>query len=66
MANKINMTSDLIKKHLEKLKHQKKFDDGFVDILLASNESSEDGKTTATEILKVVKQRYVENKKNKT
>lgn len=66
MANKINMTSDLIKKHLEKLKHQKKFDDGFVDILLASNESSEDGKTTATEILKVVKQRYAENKKNKT
>lgn len=60
------MTSELIKKHLGKLKSQNKFDDGFVDILLASNESGEDGKTTATEILKVVKQRYAENKKNKT
>jgi len=60
------MTSELIKKHLEKLKHQKKFDDSFVDILLESNESGEDGKTTAAEILKTVKQRYAENKKNKT
>lgn len=60
------MTSELIKKHLEKLKSQNKFDNDFVDILLASNESNEDGKTTSAEILRIIKQRYVENKKNKT
>lgn len=60
------MTSELIKKHLGKLRGENKLDNGFVDILLASNESGEDEKTTADEILKVIKQRYVENKKNKT
>lgn len=60
------MTSELIKKHLEKLKGQNKFDKGFVDILLTSNESGEDGNATASEILKLVKQRYVESKENKT
>lgn len=60
------MTSELIKKHLGKLKGKNQFDNGFVDILLASNESREDGKSTAAKILEVVKQRYVESKKNKT
>ncbi len=60
------MPSDLIKKHLEKLKSQKKLDDGFIEILMKSNETDEDGKATAAEILKLIKQRYVKNKENKT
>jgi len=60
------MISELIKKHFEKLEGQNKFDKRFVDILLASNESGEDGKTTAGEILKVIKQRYAKNKEIKT
>ncbi len=60
------MASELIKKHLEELKSQKKFDDGFIDILTEANERSEEGATTASRILDLVKQRYVESKKNKS
>lgn len=59
------MSSELIKKHLEELKSQKKFDEGFIDILAELNESDEDGETTAGKILKLIKQRYAENKENK-
>jgi len=37
------MSSELIKKHLEELKRQKKFDEGFIDILTEANETSEAG-----------------------
>ena len=60
------MASELIKKHLEELKSQKKFDDGFIDILAEANETSEDGATTADRILDVIKKRYAESKKNKS
>lgn len=60
------MSSELIKKHLEELKSQKKFDDGFIDILTGSNETGEEGATTAGRILDLIKQRYVESKKNKS
>ena len=60
------MSSELIKKHLEELKSQKRFDDGFIDILTEANETSEEGATTASRILDLVKQRYVESKKNKS
>jgi len=60
------MASELIKKHLEELKSQKKFDDGFIDILTEANDTSEEGATTANRILDLIKQRYVENKKNKS
>lgn len=60
------MASELIKKHLEELKSQKKFDDGFIDILVEANETSEEGATTAGRILDLIKQRYVESKKNKS
>ena len=58
------MASELIKKHLEELKSQKRFDDGFIDILTEANETSEEGATTASRILDLVKQRYVESKNN--
>lgn len=60
------MASELIKKHLEELKRQKKFDEGFIDILADSNESNEDGETTAGKILELIKQRYAQSKENKT
>lgn len=60
------MSSELIKKHLEELKSQKKFDDGFIDILAEANETSEEDATTANRILDLIKKRYVESKKNKS
>ncbi len=60
------MSSELIKKHLEELKSQKKFDEGFIDLLANSNQNEEDGSTTAGRILELVEKRYVENKQNKT
>ncbi len=60
------MASELIKKHLAELKSQKKFDEGFIDILAEANETSEEGATTANRILDLIKQRYAKNKKNKS
>ena len=60
------MSSELIKKHLEELKSQKKFDDGFIDILIESNQSSEDGDVTAKKITDLIKQRYAKSKETKT
>ncbi len=58
------MTSELIKKHLEELKSQKTFDEGFIDILTEANETDADGEVIAEEITKVIKKQYAENKKN--
>ena len=60
------MSSELIKKHLEDIKSQKKFDDGFIDALTNANRINESGDITAGKIIEIVKQRYVENKKDKT
>lgn len=59
------MASELIKKHLEELKSQKKFDDGFIDLLSDSNQNDEDGATTADRIVELIEKRYVESKQNK-
>jgi len=58
------MASELIKKHLEELKSQKKFDDGFIDLLSDSNQNDEDGATTADRIVELIEKRYVESKEN--
>ena len=60
------MASEAVKKLLEDLQSQKKFDDGFIKILSDSNDTGEDGKTTASEIVKLIKKRHAENKENKT
>jgi hypothetical protein len=60
------MASELIKKHLEELRSQKKFDDGFIAILIEANKTDEDGDTTAERILDLIKQRHAKNKENKT
>jgi len=56
------MASELIKKHLEELKSQKKFDEGFIDILIEANRTDEDGDAIAEKITKVIKKQYAENK----
>ncbi len=60
------MSSELIKKYLEKLKSQKKFDDGFIEVLTKTNETNEDGGVTAEKILELIEERYAKNKENKT
>lgn len=60
------MSSELIKKHLEELKSQKKFDEGFIDILTEANRTDEDGNAIAEKITKVIKKQYAENKQNKS
>ena len=59
------MASELIRKHLEELKTQKKFDEGFIDLLVDSNQNDEDGSATANRIIELVEKRYVESKQNK-
>lgn len=59
------MSSELIKKHLDELKSQKKFDEGFIDLLADSNKDNEDGASTADKIVELVEKRYVESKQNK-
>ena len=58
------MSSEIIKKHLEELRAEKKTDSSFIDILNQSNETSEDGDVTAEKIITVIDKRYVENKKD--
>lgn len=60
------MASELIKKHLEELKSQNKFDADFIDILFRANDTNEDGKVIAEKIKQVIKRQYAENKQNKS
>ncbi len=60
------MSSKLIKKHLEELKSQNKFDADFIDILFKANDMNEDGKVIAEKIKQVIKRQYAENKQNKS
>lgn len=59
------MSSELIRRHLDELKSKKKFDEGFIDLLVDSNQNNEDGTTTADKIVELVEKRYVESKQNK-
>ena len=61
-----NMASELIKKHLEDLKSQKKLDEDFIEILLKTNEADENSDVMAEKIIKVIKKQYAENKENKS
>ena len=60
------MASELIKKYLEELKSQKKFDEDFIDILVKANEVDEEGEIIAEKITKVIKKQYDENKEDKS
>lgn len=60
------MSSKIIKNHLQKLRDEKKYDADFVAVLQESNDSNDDGSTTAEKIIAVIEKRYAENKENKT
>jgi len=60
------MSSKLVRIHFEGLKKSRnKFDRGFIDILMESNESGEDGQTAAGKLLNLIKERYAKSKENK-
>ena len=60
------MSNEIIKKYLEKLKMQNRFDKDFVSILYDSNELNEEGQETASKVLGLIKKRYDKNKEDKT
>ncbi len=60
------MTSDAVKKLLEELRAQGKFDEDFLNILSDANASGKAGKATALEVLKLIKKRYAESKETST
>jgi len=60
------MSSEIIKKYLEKVKNENKYDVEFISILENCNENSEDGEITAGKIIHIIGKRYAENKENKT
>lgn len=60
------MSSGIIKKYLNSLKQEGKYDNEFIDILAGCNEDDEDGEIVAEKILQVINKRYAEDKKNKT
>jgi len=56
------MSSETIKKHLEFLKSQNKYDEEFVEILRVCNEENEDGEVTAQKVIETIAKRYDESK----
>ncbi len=60
------MSSEIIKKHLDELGADSKYDTDFVGILRQCNENDEDGETAAEKMIAVIAKRYVENKKDTT
>lgn len=58
--------SKIIKKYLETLTKQKKFDRDFINILIQSNELGEEGDKTTSKILNLIEKRYDKSKKVKT
>lgn len=60
------MKNENIKKYLKDLQSEKKYDSDFVKLLIDSCEKDEEGEVTAENLLRLISERYVENKKNKT
>ncbi|HUW24365.1 MAG TPA: hypothetical protein VMW04_01925 [Patescibacteria group bacterium] len=60
------MNSTTIKKYLNDLREEGKYDNEFIDILTVGNEQDEDGEVIATKIMGSINKRYAEDKKNKT
>jgi len=61
-----NMKNENIKKYLKYLQSEKKYDNDFVKLLIDSCKKGEEGEVTAENLLRLISERYVENKKNKT
>jgi hypothetical protein len=58
------MNENKVKKYLEQLKAEGKYDGEFIDELIDSDVNDDDGSATATKLYEIIDRRYVENKKN--
>jgi hypothetical protein len=56
----------MIKKYLDDLRKEGKYDNEFIDILTVGNEQDEDGEVIAAKIMESINKRYAESKKNQT
>lgn len=60
------MSSKTIKKHLELLKSEKKYDEEFIEMLRVCNEENKEGEIVAENVIETINNRYAESKKDKT
>lgn len=60
------MNSKTIKKHLELLKSENKYDEEFIEVLRVCNEENEEGEIVAEKVIEAISNRYAESKKTKT
>ncbi len=59
------MSDSNIKKYLERLKADGKYDGEFIDALIASNINDDDWFVTATKLSEIIDRRYAESQNNK-
>jgi len=60
------MSDSNVKKYLEQLKSESKYDDDFIDALIVSDSENDDWSVTAIKISEIINKRYAESKNNKT
>jgi len=60
------MSDSNVKKYLEQLKSESKYDDDFMYALIVSDSENEDWSVTAIKISEIINKRYAESKNNKT
>ncbi len=58
------MTSKIIREHLEALQKEKKYDEGYIQILSQGNSENQEGEDIAANMLGAIDARYVKSKKN--
>jgi hypothetical protein len=58
------MKENKVKKYLEQLKAEGKYDGEFINALIDSDVNDDDWSVTATKLYEIIDRRYVENKKN--
>jgi len=57
--------SKTIKKYLEEMKAENKYDNELVSLLIDAHAGAEEAETIAEKTIRVIEKRYVEDKKNK-
>ncbi len=60
------MKNENIKKYFKCLQSEGKYDSNFIKLLVDSCKKDEDGEVTDENLLRLINERYVESKKNKT
>jgi len=61
-----NMGGKNVKKYLEQLKADGRYDADFLDTLIASNINDDDWLVTVSKLSEIIDRRYAESKKDKT